>query len=398
AWWDDIKTSFPISRTMDSKKCYSKPDDELLEIVEKYLSADVHSPDDLRSIILYYFVDPGLPLGDDTSTTKFADRLEGSRPFFVNFLERLHRGEFDFNGGEKGRMLQINWGERVLDFLDDVKKMRKLFKHKNLKVTDRDLINAVRFLEQKEDDEGKQEREELFKFFVDETIKKISQLGYISENSLAEEKIEVVKQILGLSEQRFQDREMRKFRANMSFNLGVVFDEYFDEKEKVHFVVVILNQYNTEVEDSVIQSWLEESADRKEAEEFEQNLGKKKEISFGNFDNLNGYEFEEYLKEVFKALGYKAIQTKLSQDQGADLVLLDQEGNKTVVQAKKYNGSVGNKAVQEIVAAKEYYKAKKAVVVITSTFTKSAIELANVNNVELWDRKKLNKVIKSISV
>jgi HJR/Mrr/RecB family endonuclease len=49
-------------------------------------------------------------------------------------------------------------------------------------------------------------------------------------------------------------------------------------------------------------------------------------------------------------MGYRVEQTKLSGDQGADLVVI-KLGEKTVIQAKRYGGKIGNSAVQEIMAA-----------------------------------------------
>jgi len=51
------------------------------------------------------------------------------------------------------------------------------------------------------------------------------------------------------------------------------------------------------------------------------------------------------------------------------------------------------KAIQEAVAAKNYYKADNAMVITNSSFTKGAVDLAIANNVELWDGKKLEAVI-----
>ncbi len=50
-------------------------------------------------------------------------------------------------------------------------------------------------------------------------------------------------------------------------------------------------------------------------------------------------------------------------------------------------------AVQEVVAAKKYYKGELAIVITTSTYSKSAIELAKSNNVCLIDRLLLLKII-----
>lgn len=113
-------------------------------------------------------------------------------------------------------------------------------------------------------------------------------------------------------------------------------------------------------------------------------------------DHMNGYEFEEYVKKLFVKLGYSVFHTSLSGDQGADLIL-SKDGEKTTVQVKRYSNKVSNKAVQEVVAAKAYYKCSKSIVVTNSFFTDAAIKLANANNVELIDRNGLTRLMHNIS-
>ena len=167
------------------------------------------------------------------------------------------------------------------------------------------------------------------------------------------------------------------------------------------FMIVskLLDKFNFEYEQDEIEELIERIKEEIEIEEFEQNLlnpsTKKQKIEIGDFTTLNGYEFEGYLVNLFKLLGYNAVQTSLSGDQGADLIL-SKGDEKIVVQAKKYDGKVSNKAVQEIVAAKNYYDADKAMLVTNSSFTKSAVELAFSNDVELWDGRKLKRVIKDL--
>lgn len=116
------------------------------------------------------------------------------------------------------------------------------------------------------------------------------------------------------------------------------------------------------------------------------------DISPEEIDRLDGISFEYLLSSLFYLLGYKVKVTRQSKDYGADLVI-QKEGVKTAVQAKRYNGKVSLKAVQEAVASKMYYHAKKAMVVTNSYFTKPAITLANVNEVTLIDRDELLKLI-----
>lgn len=114
-------------------------------------------------------------------------------------------------------------------------------------------------------------------------------------------------------------------------------------------------------------------------------------------DKLSGEEFEDYLFNLFKNLGYEVESTPASNDYGADLIIT-KSNEKIVVQAKRYSSPVGISAVQEVIGAKNYYNANKCLVVTNNYFTPNAIELAKCNNVELWDRDILiQKAILSVN-
>jgi restriction system protein len=107
----------------------------------------------------------------------------------------------------------------------------------------------------------------------------------------------------------------------------------------------------------------------------------------------DGNEFELYLYRLFLALGYKAYKTVGSGDFGADLVFLDSEGYRNVVQAKRYSDPVGIHAVQEIYSSMRFYKAKKSIVITNSSFTASCEKLAGYNHVSLISRNELIDII-----
>ncbi|AVF28844.1 restriction endonuclease [Paenibacillus larvae] len=116
-----------------------------------------------------------------------------------------------------------------------------------------------------------------------------------------------------------------------------------------------------------------------------------------DIDKMDGRQFEFYLKALFDKLGYKAEVTKGSHDFGADLVF---DGKKRiVVQAKRYGykDKVGIKAVQEVYAAKTYYKAKEAWVITNSKYSGSAKELAKACEVTLMDRNDLQNFIVKVN-
>ncbi|WP_456363578.1 restriction endonuclease [Priestia aryabhattai] len=110
--------------------------------------------------------------------------------------------------------------------------------------------------------------------------------------------------------------------------------------------------------------------------------------NINEIDLMSGIQFEEYLSLLFKEMGYKVEHTPASGDYGADLIL-KKRGRKIAVQAKRYKNSVGISAVQQIIGAKNYYKADETWVVTNSYYSKPALKLSAVNNVNLIDRNQL---------
>lgn len=107
-----------------------------------------------------------------------------------------------------------------------------------------------------------------------------------------------------------------------------------------------------------------------------------------DIDDMEGHKFERYLGVLFKALGYKSVVTRASGDFGADLVI-EKDGKRIVVQAKRYSGNVGIKAVQEVHAAIPFYHADEGWVVTNQSYTDAAKRLAGTNGVRLIDRQEL---------
>lgn len=110
-------------------------------------------------------------------------------------------------------------------------------------------------------------------------------------------------------------------------------------------------------------------------------------------DVRSGGEFEEYLTTLFQALGYHAENTKISGDQGVD-VLVSKNGKRYGIQAKYYSQPVGNFAVQEILAGREYFKLSKGIVVTNATYTASAKDLAEKTQIRLIDGDELQQIIR----
>lgn len=266
--------------------------------------------------------------------------------------------------------------EEILNFLSDLEKMYKLFNKKGID-TDYFKILSI-FAEVIEQNLNK----EYDKFLIPayEEISKRLDKNITIENVIKE----YIKIPLNIEHEEHTFEIQSKLCAldiNMEHKFGIISK--------------LLDKFNLEYDKEEVEKTIEKVREDIDLEEFEQDLGSSPKIDIGDFERLTGYEFEGYLKELFNLLGYTVIQTSLSGDQGADLII-SKDGEKTVVQAKKYNEKVSNKAIQEIAAAKNHYKAHNAIVVTNSSFTKSAIDLALSNNVELWDGLKLKNIIQNL--
>jgi hypothetical protein len=107
-----------------------------------------------------------------------------------------------------------------------------------------------------------------------------------------------------------------------------------------------------------------------------------KHMSNVDFNTMSGIDFENYIAAQLKDAGYNVSGTPVTGDQGADLIA--SKNNKVfVIQAKRYSSTVGNEAIQQVVAARNYYKGDVAAVITNSSFTPSAITLAKQNDVIL---------------
>lgn len=113
-------------------------------------------------------------------------------------------------------------------------------------------------------------------------------------------------------------------------------------------------------------------------------------------DTMSGDVFENYLLTLFFKLGYKVqLVGSHAGDYGTDLII-EKDGVRTAVQAKRWKGVVGIKAVQEVYGSLKLRNCTKALIVTNNFFTRQAQELARANGVELWDRYILvNKILES---
>lgn len=134
------------------------------------------------------------------------------------------------------------------------------------------------------------------------------------------------------------------------------------------------------------------------------SLAQKKQVCVTNLQNrdvdtMTGVEFERYCINLLVKTGRfnRAQMTDVTNDYGADIVAVDNEGIRWVFQCKRYSSNLNNRPIQEVIASMAHYKATKAAVITNSWFTDNAKVLGRENGVWLIDRagfKELEKQAK----
>jgi hypothetical protein len=123
------------------------------------------------------------------------------------------------------------------------------------------------------------------------------------------------------------------------------------------------------------------------------NGRRRSSVSMADIDAMSGLEFESFVGDLLKSLGYSGVEvTKSSGDQGVD-VIASKDGTKYAIQCKNYSSPLNNKPIQEVTTGKAVYGCDVGVVLTNSTFNQHAVEAANATGTLLWDRQILQKML-----
>jgi len=118
-------------------------------------------------------------------------------------------------------------------------------------------------------------------------------------------------------------------------------------------------------------------------------------LSLQNVGAMSGGQFEVFVAQILRALGYQTRVLGGSGDQGVDIIATTKDG-KVAVQCKNYKKAVGNKPVQEVYAGSKHHRCDQAWVVAPAGYTKGAHELAQSVGVSLFDQSSMRTWIKRI--
>lgn len=96
-------------------------------------------------------------------------------------------------------------------------------------------------------------------------------------------------------------------------------------------------------------------------------------------------------------MGFETIVTKPSQDGGVDVIAELKQPllrGRVLVQCKRYQGSIGEPIVRELVGVVDHERAMKGIIICTSRFTAGAEKFAEGKPIELIDGSELERLIK----
>lgn len=116
-----------------------------------------------------------------------------------------------------------------------------------------------------------------------------------------------------------------------------------------------------------------------------------------DIDRLNPNLFEATIAVLYNKQGFEVYLTPYSNDKGVDVVVL-KNGENYLIQAKQTKSLVGNEAIQEIYTAKNYYEDKfkerfNLLTITNNDYSSSAVILAKSNEIKLFNRGHLEKLV-----
>lgn len=120
-----------------------------------------------------------------------------------------------------------------------------------------------------------------------------------------------------------------------------------------------------------------------------------------NLMDLNPYEFEQLVANLFEKMGLASKLTRSSRDGGVDCIAFDPRpvlGGKVVIQAKRYRHTVGVSAVRDLYGTMMNEGASKGLLVTTSGYGPDAFNFAQDKPIELIDGGGLLYLLDDIGV
>lgn len=143
-----------------------------------------------------------------------------------------------------------------------------------------------------------------------------------------------------------------------------------------------------------VQALKNEIVDHKEQAERLQLQARRADQKLAQLSSLTPESFEEFVAELFEALGYDVDQVGGSGDEGADLRVSRGE-LRGVIQCKYHKqGVIGSPQLQKFLGTVHHTRSHKGFFVTTSTFSLSAEKFVAEHPIELIDGARLVELVK----
>jgi len=134
--------------------------------------------------------------------------------------------------------------------------------------------------------------------------------------------------------------------------------------------------------------------DGRERVERQYRQARRADLKLAQLASLTAESFEEFVAEIFEALGYDVEQVGGAGDEGADLRLRKPNGMLAVVQCKYHKrGVVGSPVLQKFLGTIHHTLSHKGFFVTTSTFSLAAEKFAAEHPIELVDGPRLVELV-----
>lgn len=104
---------------------------------------------------------------------------------------------------------------------------------------------------------------------------------------------------------------------------------------------------------------------------------------------LSPSEFEAWVQDLFEGWGYHVENTPDGADHGVDLRLVSPDGERAIVQCKRYEGTVSESVVRDLYGAMQHDRLDRGFVVTTGRFSQAAARWAQGKPIELIDGERL---------
>ena len=116
--------------------------------------------------------------------------------------------------------------------------------------------------------------------------------------------------------------------------------------------------------------------------------------TLGDLLEMSPEAFEELIAELFRSYGHQVEIWGGSGDHGVDVVVQTDQGEKWIVQCKRYSGSVGEPVVRDLYGTMLHEEAQQAYLITTGGFTRQALAWVVGKPIVLYDGENLIKLIR----